>query len=99
MTKNETIKDQPFPPISARRLWLFRIIAAIIIPILLVVLLEVVFRIAGYGFPTSAFVKCNIKGQTVYCTNNKFGWLFFPPEITVRNLRGGRDGAPRANGT
>ena len=73
---------EPIPGISARRLWLFRVITAIAAPILLMVLLEVVLRVTGYGFPPSAFVKCTIKGRTVYCSNNKFGWRFFPPEIS-----------------
>ena len=68
--------------ISPKRLWLFRIIAAVVIPILLVALLEVILGVTGYGFPASAFVKCTIKGRTVYCSNNKFGWRFFPPEIS-----------------
>ena len=73
---------QPRPQISPRRLWLFRIIAATVFPILVLVLLEVTLRAAGYGFQPSAFVKCQFKGRTVYCSNNKFGWRFFPPEIS-----------------
>lgn len=80
-SQDENSKDRQFPCISSRRLWLFRVISAIVVPILILVLLEVVLRVAGYGFPASAFVKCRFKGRTVFCTNNKFGWRFFPPEI------------------
>jgi tetratricopeptide (TPR) repeat protein len=81
-SQDENIKAQALAHISARRLWLFRVITAVILPILIVVLLEVVLRVVGYGFPTSAFVKCQFKGRTVYCSNPKFGWRFFPPEIS-----------------
>jgi tetratricopeptide (TPR) repeat protein len=73
---------QPRPQISPRRLWLFRIIAATVFPVLVLVLLEVTLHVAGYGFPPSAFVKYQLKGRTVYCSNNKFGWRFFPPRIS-----------------
>ena len=73
---------QPPSPISTRRLWLFRIIIAVVAPILLLALLEVVLRIAGFGFPASTFVKYKVDGKTVWCSNNRFGWWFFPPQIS-----------------
>ncbi len=68
--------------ISPKRLWLFRIIAAVVIPILLVAFLDVLLGAAGYGFPASAFVRAKVNGRTVYYSNNKFGWQFFPPKIS-----------------
>ncbi|MDD5327723.1 MAG: tetratricopeptide repeat protein [Phycisphaerae bacterium] len=68
--------------ISTLRLWLFRIIAVLVIPVLVLVLLEVALRVAGYGYPTAAFVKCQVNGRPFYHSNNKFGWRFFPPEIS-----------------
>jgi tetratricopeptide (TPR) repeat protein len=70
------------PKISTRRLWLFRISAAIIMPVILFVLLEISLRVIGYGYPTSAFVKCHIKNRVAYCSNLKFAWQFFPPKIS-----------------
>jgi len=78
---NQTPEGKPHLQISTRRLWLFRIIAMLVIPILVFVLLEVTLRVAGYGHPTAAFVKCQVNGRSVYRSNNKFGWSFFPPEI------------------
>ena len=79
---DRTPQTNPQPRISARRLWLFRVIVAVVAPILLLVLLEVVLRVAGFGFPASTFVKCEVNGKSIWCSNNKFGWRFFSPEIS-----------------
>jgi tetratricopeptide (TPR) repeat protein len=75
-------ETQQNPGISARRLWLFRILAAIIMPVMALVLLEIALRVIGYGYPASAFVKCRVDNRTVYCSNIKFAWQFFPPQIS-----------------
>jgi tetratricopeptide (TPR) repeat protein len=75
-------KDKPRLQISARRLWLFRIITVVVTPILMLVLLEVFLRVVGYGYPASTFVKCTVNGKPAYCSNSRFGWRFFPPQIT-----------------
>jgi tetratricopeptide (TPR) repeat protein len=63
------------------RLWLFRIIAVVVIPVLFFLLLEIALRIVGYGFPAAAIVKCKVSGKEAYCDNAKFGWRFFPRNI------------------
>ncbi|NIP23121.1 MAG: tetratricopeptide repeat protein [Phycisphaerae bacterium] len=80
----EKQKDKREPtrrPISARRLWLFRVLALTVIPALLFLLLELGLRIVGYGFPSAAILKCEVDGQTFHCDNVKFGWRFFPRNI------------------
>ncbi|MGA2093862.1 MAG: tetratricopeptide repeat protein [Sedimentisphaerales bacterium] len=67
---------------SSRRLWMFRLLTACLAPVLFLVLLEGGLRIIGYGFPVSTFVKCEINGHTFWCSNNRFGWRFFPREIS-----------------
>ena len=67
--------------IAGRRLWLFRIIALTIFPILLLLLAEFSLRIAGYGFSPYAIIKCQVNGRDAYCDNVKFGWRFFPQNI------------------
>jgi len=67
--------------ISPKRLWLFRIIAVFVIPVLVLMLLEVTLRVTGYGYPAATFVRAKANGRTVYYSNYKFGWRFFPPEI------------------
>ena len=75
-------KTEQHPVISAGRLWLFRSIAAVVIPVLTLVLLNIALYVIGYGYPASAVIKCRVDNQVAYCSNNKFGWQFFPPKVT-----------------
>jgi len=68
--------------INSRRLWLFRIIAITVVPLLLFISLELVLRIAGYGYPSAAVIRCKVNGKDAYCDNVRFGWRFFPPNIS-----------------
>jgi len=67
--------------ITGGRLWLFRIVAITVIPSLLFLLLEIVLRVFGSGFPTTATIKCEVNGTASYCNNHKFAWQFFPSTI------------------
>ena len=80
-SKQKDIKELPNKQITGRRLWLFRIIALTIIPALLFVLLELVLRLVGYGFPANAMSRYEENGRVFYCDNVKFCWRFFPKEI------------------
>ena len=40
-----------------------------------------VLRLAGYGYPTSFFVKTKIGGKDYYVPNDRFGYRFFPPAL------------------
>ena len=73
-------KQTPLRMIATRRLWLFRIIALTICPILLL-LAEFSLRITGYGFSPHAIIKCQLNGTDACCDNVKFGWRFFPKNI------------------
>jgi len=79
--KQEDIKSTPSGSITGRRLWLFRIIAITVIPALVLLLAELGLRIAGYGYPARAIIKCRVKGEDAYCENAKFAWQFFPKKI------------------
>jgi len=79
--KQEDEKRKPPRPITGRRLWLFRITALTVIPVLLLLLVELSLRIVGYGFPAAAIIKCEVDGREAYCDNVKFGWRFFPRNI------------------
>jgi tetratricopeptide (TPR) repeat protein len=68
--------------ITGWRIWLFRIIVATVIPTLLFVLMEFCLRVFGFGYPTNAIIKCEINGRESYCNNSKFGWRFFPKNIS-----------------
>jgi len=67
--------------ITGRRLWLFRIIALTVFPVLLLLVVELSLRIAGYGYPPHAIIKCQVNGSNAFCDNVKFGWRFFPRNI------------------
>ncbi len=67
--------------ITGRHLWLFRIIALTVFPALLLLLVELSLRVAGYGFFPHAIMKCQVDGKDAYCDNVKFGWRFFPRNI------------------
>ncbi len=79
--KQESKKKAAYKRITGRRLWLFRIITPIIIPVIFFGLLEVALRVAGYGYPTSAIIECKGNKTLSYCYNMKFTWRFFHPNI------------------
>ncbi len=64
---------------SFGRRWLR--LAAVLAPFLLLGLLEVGLRLAGWGYPTSFFLKARNNGRAVLIENSKFGWRFFPPAV------------------
>ena len=61
------------------RFWLPRVAAAIAIPILLLVLIELGLRAANVGFPTTLLTPCTLKGQPAACYNLFFPAPYFPP--------------------
>jgi tetratricopeptide (TPR) repeat protein len=63
---------------SRLRLWVFRLLAAVLVPLLLLGLLELGLRIFGYGFNPAPIIPCSLNGRRFYCDNYKFPWRFFP---------------------
>jgi len=68
-------------PRSRRRLWLFRLAAAVLGPVLLLLVVEAGLRLAGAGHPTSFFLPMRINGKDCLIENDRFGWRFFGPEM------------------
>ena len=66
---------------SKKRLWAFRILAVFVPMLLLLVILEVILRLVGFGYPTSFFVTTSINGQDYYVPSDRFGLRFFPATI------------------
>lgn len=58
--------------------WLFRFLAAVVLPLLALLLVELVLRVAGYGYPTDFFKPLRIGGQEFLVENDSFGFRFFP---------------------
>ena len=70
--KGKRAKKQITPRvITGWRLWLFRIIALAVFPVLLLVVLELSLRIVGYGFFPKAIVTFQADGKDACCDNVK----------------------------
>jgi len=72
-------RRQETPISPARRRW-FRF-ALLIGPLLLVMILELGLRLAGYGYLTNFFLPARQGGRAMLTDNPQFGWRFFPPEV------------------
>jgi tetratricopeptide (TPR) repeat protein len=64
--------------VTRRRLWLFRIAAATLVPAAFFVLAELALRACGVGRRTTFFVEA--KGGRSYTADPSFGWQFFERE-------------------
>ncbi len=56
--------------------------AAVLLPVLLLGTAELGLRLAGYGYPTSFFLKTRINGKEMLVENARFGLRFFPPALS-----------------
>ena len=79
--QKDAIKSQAMV-ISGRRLLMFRVIAVLVVPALFILVLELGLRLVGYGYRPEAIVKCEVDGKEVCCDNSRFGWRFFPRNIS-----------------
>lgn len=64
--------------LAIRRHWGRRVALALVAPLFLLLLVEGLLRLFGYGYPTAFFVPAAAGTVT---SNEKFGWQFFPPAI------------------
>lgn len=71
----------PQPALSPQRLWLFRVLAAVVVPALLLGGLELALRVGGYGYPAAFFVKSPVPGPTTLVENRRFSLRYFAPEL------------------
>jgi tetratricopeptide (TPR) repeat protein len=60
----------------SKRFW-FSVVALVIVPTLFFLVLELVLRLAGFGYPTSFLLKSSMRGRPVYIQNDRFAWRFF----------------------
>ena len=68
-------------PRTSRRLWLFRLAALVLAPLISILLLEAGLRIGGYGYSSAATIPCEVNGIACRGDNVRFGWRFFPRNI------------------
>ncbi|HAO79950.1 MAG TPA: hypothetical protein DCQ92_13460, partial [Verrucomicrobia subdivision 3 bacterium] len=64
--------------LSPRRKWLFRLLAVVVLPLILLGGLELLLRLLGVGFDPHFFKPTRIGGQDCYVANEDFGLRFFP---------------------
>ena len=75
MGSRKTVRKHRRP----KRKWLYAIVSMTVVPFLILVGIELGLRLAGFGYPTSYFIKK--KNDTVYLSNQRFGWRFFSPRL------------------
>jgi tetratricopeptide (TPR) repeat protein len=80
-TPGQNPRVEPTIPLSPRRKWLFRFIALVVMPLLLLGGLEIVLRLAGYGYPTGFFKKIRVGQKEFLINNENFSLRFFPPQL------------------
>lgn len=77
-------KNAPLPagkPLTPARKWLFRFLALIVIPLVLLGGTEAGLRLAGYGYRTGFFKEIHIGQESFYVNNDTFALRFFPPPL------------------
>ncbi len=59
------------------KLWRFRLLSLVAVPIVLLALIELALRLAGFGHPTAFLLPSVNNGRKTFVQNNQFGWRFF----------------------
>ena len=67
--------------ISRNRRIAFLVIAALLIPALLLAALEGVLRLVNFGYETDFFIERVENGRTILIQNDNFAWQFFPRSL------------------
>jgi tetratricopeptide (TPR) repeat protein len=71
----------PKAALRSGRLWLFRFVA-LCLPLAALLLLEIVLRVAGYGYATNFFKETTAPdGRICLIENPSFSLRFFPPQL------------------
>lgn len=69
------------PRLSRRKAWCFRIIALLGAPLFLLGMVELILRLAGFGYPTAFLLPSENHGEKTWVQNNQFGWRFFGAQM------------------
>jgi tetratricopeptide (TPR) repeat protein len=69
------------PSPGGRRVWVFRLLALTLVPLLLIGTAELVLRFANYGYSTAFFQRTTVNGVDFLVENPHFGLRFFPAEL------------------
>jgi tetratricopeptide (TPR) repeat protein len=71
------------PSLPGRR-WRYRLVAAIMLPLMLLGSVELILRLAGFGYRTSFFLEREQEGRAILIPNDHFGRRFFPEKVARR---------------
>src|SRR5262249_18999498 len=77
-------EELPRKRLTGLKLWCARLALAVFVPGLLLLLLELVLRVAGFGHSTSFLLPAGHDGKSVFTQNNRFGWRFFGPDQSTQ---------------
>jgi tetratricopeptide (TPR) repeat protein len=67
----------PAVGMARSRLWLFRVAAMVLAPLLVLALVQGILALAGFGYPTSFFLPGRVDTRDAVIQNDRFGWRFF----------------------
>jgi len=84
--------DTPPTPATRRKLWLFRLLAAVVVPSVCLLVIEFGLRLSGFGYPTSFLISRPtsssqnsnapaFQSAEAWVQNNRFGWRFFGRQL------------------
>lgn len=75
--------SQPPPALgSTRRRWFFRLVAMTFVPLGLLLGLEIILRLAGYGYNPDFFLPLRFGNEAFLVQNEDFSRRFFPGEVS-----------------
>ena len=63
------------------RKWLFRVAALGLLPVSVLVTIELILRVTGYGYSTHFFEKVRLNDRVYLVNNEDFSFRFFPPQL------------------
>jgi tetratricopeptide (TPR) repeat protein len=68
--------------LTGSKLWIMRLIAATVVPLLMLGGLELLLRIGGYGYSTTYFKESQMGGEKYLIPNHTFTYRFFPKDLS-----------------
>jgi tetratricopeptide (TPR) repeat protein len=63
--------------LSGWKLWRLRLLALVLVPVVVLAVIELALRLAGFGYPTAFLLSSANHGHPTFVQNNQFGWRFF----------------------
>src|SRR5688500_15503423 len=66
---------------SRGKLWLSRLLAVVLAPLICFALLEWSLRLVGFGYPSAFLRPTSHQGRAVWVQNNQFAWRYFGSQM------------------